>query len=59
MELRLSGASSKQRFIYSIMTCLLVHQLNPTYKTSIPIAIEELHLQYIVSYNLFIVDEKT
>jgi hypothetical protein len=57
-ELRLRGASSKRRFVYSIMTHLLVHPLNPTYKTSIPIAIEELRLEYIVSSNLFIVDKK-
>ena len=55
MEPRLSGASSKRSFIYSTMTRLLVHPLNPTYKTSIPIAIEEVRLLYIVSSNLFIV----
>jgi len=31
------------------MTRLLVHPLNPTYKTNIPIAIQEVHLQYIVN----------
>ncbi len=59
MESRLSRVSSKQSFVYSTMTRLLVHPLNPTYETSIPIAIEEVCLQYIVSSNLFIVEEKT
>ncbi len=52
----LSGVSSKRSFVYSTMTRLLVHPLNPTYKPSISIAIEEVNLQYIVSSNLLIVD---
>ncbi len=55
----MSGASYKRRFIYSIMTRLVLDVSFSAYKTSIPIAIEELHLQYIVSSNLFIVDKKT